>query len=629
MYTKLIHERLAALRKRMKEENVNLYLVTSNDFHMSTTPAPFFGALNYISGFSGSEGNMLITSENAHLWTTEMNLPRAKRELDGTGIILHTYNDYTDEIRTLPMFFGASGAAFFDAMLGDGSGDPMQSVDELKTVIGCDGRTVPFNLISEIIENLGIAFDTGAVSLDVKMDLIGDIWKDRPPLSCEKIWLLEEKYSGESSAEKLEQVRELLAEYGPDTAIILTALDDICWLYNIRGNDTPNDLTTLSYSYVSDENAFLFIDSSKVTGKVREQLEMNGVTLKSYDEFYTFLEKTPNHLIIVDPTRNNAAVVVTVGESEAAMTNHVGIIGDMKAIKNETEQRNAFDVHLTDAVVMVTFIKWLKENVGKVNITETSAAKYLDLLRSSAGAICPSLPTVCAYGKHSAICNYRQEDGADYSVLPKGLLVIDSGAHYQGGTTEITRTIPLGPLSPEMIRDYTISVCGMLELQNAVFPFGLLDSQVDVFARKPLWKYGLDFEHGTGHGIGNMLEANEGPQAIAWKRGRRGIMLCDGMITSNEPGIYREGEYGVRNSNEMLCRMSEEMPGFLRFMYITFVPIDTSAIDTSLMSFEQVDMLNSYNIAVRRLLEPMLDEEHRIWLAGQTEPLIKTAGIGL
>lgn len=621
MDANVIRGRLEALHRRMREEDVSLYLVTTSDFHMSESPAPYFATLEYISGFTGSEGKMIITAENAHLWTDGRYTLQAAEELAGTGITLHIYSDFSDDIRTLPMFFSASGEAFFDAIV-DKTSEGGFVPHELKTVVGCDGRTVSFDLMDEIIDSLGIAFDSGAVMIDAKLDLVGDIWQDRPALPCERVELLDEQDRGGSTKEKLTRVRAVLGGFGPDTAAVVTSLDDIAWLFNIRGRDMAYDLTTLAYSYVTDESAYLFIDRKKVPGRVRDYLESSGVTIRGYNEFYSFLEKADNHFIVVDPERNNAAVVVTIGDKrDAVMLNHEGIVADIKAVKSTAERRNSLEIHLTDAAVMIKFIKWLKDNVGKVRMTELSAGNYLDLLREKAGAICPSFPTICAYGAHAAICHYVASAESDAAIEAAGLLLVDSGGHYRGGTTDTTRTVVMGPLSEEMKRDYTLALCGMLELMNAVFPEGLLDSQLDVFARKPMWKYGIEFDHGTGHGVGHMLTVQEGPQAITWRKGNRGVKMRAGMITTDEPGVYRDGKYGIRHENELLCRPCDDMPGYLNFIPLTFVPIDTEGVDKRYMTAEQLAMLNEYNAMVFHVVSPMLDEEHRAWLTAACAPI--------
>ena len=606
----------------MREEGVQLYLITKTDFHMSEIPSEYFNAVEFISGFSGSNGTLIVTEKHVHLWTDGRYTLQANQELAGTGISIHISTNYEDEIRTVPMFFSASGEAFFDAIVDDGIKNTKFSPEKFKTTIGCDGRTIPFELTEEIIDNLGIAFDSGAVSINAKLDLVGDIWKDRPELPLDKVWVLDEKYAGESVQSKLERLRDNIESYSEGAGAVFTSLDDIAWLYNIRGNDIKYSLTALSYAYVNQENAYIFIDSRKLTGKVREHLESAGVTIKAYDEFYGFLDEVDDRFVIVDPSRNNSAVIVTLGDrSDIAMVNHYGLIGDLKAIKNDAERENALEVHLVDAAVMIRFIKWVKDNVGKINMTEMSAASYVNLLREQAGAISPSFETICAYGANSAIVHYTASEESNAEVRPEGFLLIDSGGHYYGGTTDVTRTIPLGELTDEMKRDYTIALKGFLQLLNARFLREVTDYQLDMIARAPIWKYGMEYNHGTGHGVGNMLNVHEGPQSISWYKSGDPVRMRAGMITSCEPGLYVEGKYGIRHENLTVCVADMDHPGYLKFVSLTYVPIDTSAVDKKYLDSEEVEMLNDYNRKVYEITESLLDDEHREWLSEITAPI--------
>ena len=620
----LIPQRLDALRVRMREEGITLYLLTKTDFHLSEEPGAYFNTLEYMSGFTGSNGTMVVTHQHAHLWTDGRYTLQAREELRDTGITVHISSDYNDDIGTVPLFFGASGDAFYDAMVDDGIKRSTFDPQKFKTVIGCDGRTIPFEMLDEIIENLGIAFDSGAVVINAKVDLVGDIWPDRPPLPDGKAWVLEDRYAGESVRDKLDRVRDVIESYSSDTGAVITALDDIAWLFNLRGSDMDYSLTVLAYAYVNATDAYLFIDSRKLTGKVITHLRAADVTIRGYDEFYSFLDEAPDHFVIVDPSRNNAAVVVTVGDNpETSLINHYGLVEDLKAIKNDTERTNAAEVHRRDAVAMIRFIKWVKENVGKVRMTERSAADYLEFLRREQGMLCLSFPTICAYGPHAAIVHYLADETTDVPIEPAGMLLVDSGAHYLGGTTDITRTIPLGALTDEMRKCYTLCLASFLELLNARFPRGLYDTQVDVFARAPMWRHGLEFEHGTGHGVGTMLNVHEGPQSITWLKSGDSIVMRDGMITSCEPGIYFEGKFGVRHENLMLCTALRDYPGFLGFTSLTLVPIDTSAVDPEYLTDAEVDMLNRYNRMVYLEMLPYLTVEEQAWLQKETAPVSK------
>lgn len=611
--------KLSALRERMRQENIALYMISTSDFHMSEEPCDYFKAVEYISGFTGSPAYMVVTETNAHLWTDGRYAIQAREELKGSGIILHVSSDIRDEIRTLSLFFEASGDAILDMLIRES--EITGTVEtEGKYVIGLDGRTFTYALVDEIMDDMGVAFGAGTVGIDAKLDLVGDIWRDRPALPNAKIGVLNVKTAGVAVSYKLGLIRENLNEYGPGTGVVLTSLGDIAWLYNIRGTDSDNDMTVLSYAYVNENRAYIFIDERKLTAKARQHFSNYNIIIKGYDEFYTFLENVGDDYILVDSDRDNSAVVVTIGDrDDVTMLNGEGVIEGLRMVKNISERNLAEEAGMRDAVAMIKFIRWLKENVGKVSIDECSAGEYLDLLRQRAGAVRPSFRTICAYGENAAVIHYTAGNGSNARIGPEGFLLVDSGGHYEGATTDVTRTIPLGEVSDEMKKDYTIALSAMLELGAAEFRPGVTDAQADMIAREQMWRYGLDYDHSTGHGVGAMLSVHEEPINISWQKQKRKSVLVPGMIMSNEPGYYREGEYGIRHENMMECR--EDGNGFLGFKYLTFVPFDASAIDMKYLSERQRTLLNDYHRKIFDRMSDRLDPDDRRWLDEQTKPI--------
>jgi Xaa-Pro aminopeptidase len=615
-----IRNRIDVLRERMRKEGISLYLLTKSDFHMSESTCGYFKALEYITGFTGPEAKLVVTAANAHLWTERQSYIRAVRELKDTGITIHVYGNEEDEICTLPRFFRASGEAILDDLIANNDITMPGEEREVKYVIAFDGRTLPYYLADEIIEALGYAFDSGAVAINAKADLVGEIWQTRPELPSGKISLADVDITGESASQRILRLRNTLTGYGDSAGAVLTALDDIAWLFNIRGTDMEYDRTVMAYAYVNFKKALLFIDERKVNGRTKELLESEGITLMPYNEFYGFLETADDRVIVVDTFKNNSAVVVTVGErKDVSMIHHSGIVEEMKAVKNEIECDNLRSACLNDSVAVIRFIKWLKENAGFVDITEESAAAYLDLLRRRQGATGASMETVCAYGANASMINHTASEGTEVHLEPKGMLMIGAGAQYEGGTTVLTRTVPLGELSELMMADYTLSLAGMLELGDAVFPESMQDTQLDIIARGPLWRYNIDYPHSTGHGVGYMLSANEGPQVINWHKRGRSTQMKAGMAVTNGPGIYRPGNHGVRHENMMLCRSTGT--GFLRFEHLTMVPVDTSAVDVRMLNGKQKALLNKYNETVYKKTSPLLTEEEKHWLFLQTRPV--------
>lgn len=617
----VIEKRINKLREKMMENGISLYMITTMDFHMSEMTNGYFKTLEYMSGFTGSEGKMIITENNVHLWTDGRYAIQSVKELEDTNIHVHIYSDKGDELRNLNRFFNLSGDKMFtDAIEKAPSQKVILANNEY--VIGCDGRTFSEDLMQEIKESMHIAYDSGIVKIKTDLDLVGEIWEGRPKLPKSKIYRLEDEITGLNAAEKIKNIRDSINLNRGDIGYVCSALDDIAWLLNLRGHDIEGSPVFLAYIYMESESeeTYLFVDSSRFEVDVNEYLKELGVKVYKYDEFYEFLESVDVNFVAINPSESNAAIIDTLESRENIELLEVeGLIENSKSIKNSIEISNIKRINKLDSVAMIRFMKWLKENVGKVKMTEISAADYLELLRKEQGCFELSFDTICGYGANGAIIHYTATSKSDAKIEPGNLLLVDSGGHYMGGTTDITRTFALGLISEEAKKNYTVVLSGMLELGMAEFPLGVTSAELDIYARAPLWKHGLDYDHGTGHGIGYMLNVHEGPQNINYKRNVNSRIMLPGMLTSDEPGIYIEGKYGIRHENDVLC--VEKDNGLLGFEYVTLVPFDSDAIDIKYLNEAQKKSLNDYHKNVYEEISPLLNEEEKDWLKNVTKIL--------
>ncbi len=621
MNSTIIKERIAKLREKMMENGISLYMITTMDFHMSEIPSEYFKTLEYISGFTGSEGKMIITENHVHLWTDGRYALQSKKELKDTGIQVHIYSDKSDDLRKLTSFFTLSGdKMFFDAIEKAPSDKVILANNEY--VIGCDGRTFSEDLMQAIKESMHIAYESGIVRIRTDLDLVGEIWTNRPKFPKGKIFKLDDKLTGESALSKINRIKDKFILNNGDMGYICSTLDDIAWLLNLRGNDISCSPVFLSYLYLGPGNNenYLFTDSSKLGEEVYLYLDEIGIRVKKYDEFYTFIENVEIKYIALDPDRSNAAIIDTLdNRKDLEILELDDIIENEKAIKNKVEIENIKRVNKLDAVAMIKFIKWLKDDADKVHITEVTAADYLELLRRQQGCFELSFKTICAYGPNGAIIHYTADEFSNAEIRKGNFLLIDSGGHYMGGTTDITRTLALGNVDDKMKENYTKVLAGNLELSMAKFPFGVSASELDIYARASLWKNNLDYDHGTGHGIGYMLNVHEGPQSINYRKNKNNMLMLPGMLTSNEPGLYLENQYGIRHENDILCIRENE--DFLIFENVTLVPFDLDAIDKKYLTKEELAELNSYHQKVYEEISPMLDTEHKEWLRHATREI--------
>ena len=596
----MIPERLARLRSEMKKRNIAVYVVPTSDFHESEYVGEHFKARKYITGFTGSAGTAVITMTEAGLWTDGRYFLQAAAQLEGTTVTLFRMGE--EGVPTMMEYLRSA--------LGQGE------------TLGFDGRVINADLGDRLRE---LAAEKGG-KLYVDEDLVGLIWDDRPPLPHEKVSILSDEYSGRTAAEKIADVRAVLAKEGADIHL-LTSLYDIAWLLNVRGGDIAYVPVVLSYLALSADRCIWFVQPESVTPELKAYLDGIGVETQPYDSFYDYAAAIPGgKKVLLDRKICNTRLCSALAKDVDVLDRDNPTV-IMKAVKNPVEMANTRIAHKKDAVAMIRFIRWLKANVGKLPLTEISASDYLEARRAEQeGFLGLSFSTICGYGPHGAIIHYGATPESDAPLAAEGLVLVDSGGHYLEGTTDITRTIALGPVTDEMKSVFTLVLRSHLQLANARFLHGCTGINLDILARGPLWAEDLDYKHGTGHGVGHILNVHEGPNAFRWKvsPGRsEDSVLEEGMITSDEPGLYLEGKFGVRTESELLCRMGakNEFGQFMYFENLTYVPIDLDAVDADAMNSTEKGWLNAYHAMVYETMAPLLDEDEQAWLRNATRPI--------
>lgn len=594
----MIQERLAALREEMKKRNIAIYVVPTADFHESEYVGTHFKARTFITGFTGSAGTAVITLTEAGLWTDGRYFVQAAKQLEGTTVTLYRMGE--DGVPTVNEYIKNT--------LKEGG------------CIGFDGRVINGHWGEEFKK---IA-DEKHGSLYVDEDLIDLIWEDRPAMSCEKAWILDEQYSGRSTADKMAAVRAEMDTKGA-TVHLMSSLYDIAWLLNVRGNDISYVPVVLSYLAMTKDSCIWFLQEEIVDEKLRRYLDENGIQTKPYDSFYDYVKTLANETILMNRSVVNYRICNNIADSNQIIDD-VDPTTPLKAVKNQVEVDNTRNAHVKDAVAMCKFMYWLKKNVGKIPMTEISASDYLAELRAQQeGFLDLSFDTICGYADHGAIVHYAATPESDVALKPEGLLLVDSGGHYLEGTTDITRTFALGPVTDEMKADFTRVCRSNMNLANVRFLHGCTGRNIDIVAREPLWEAGMDYKHGTGHGVGYVLNVHEGPNSFRWQNSAisKECVFEEGMITTDEPGIYIEGKYGIRTENELVCRKGEknEFGQFMYFENITYVPIDLDAIDPDQMTSTEKNRLNSYHENVYRVVSPFLEGEELAWLKQATRAI--------
>ncbi len=588
---------LQALRDVMAEYNIDAYLIPTADFHGSEYVGDHFACREYISGFTGSSGTLLVFANWAGLWTDGRYFLQAEEQLKGSDIRL--------------MKMGQPGVPTIEAFL-RASLQPEQT-------LAFDGRCVDARMGRRYHK---LTREVGA-KLNHQLDLVEEIWPQRPPLSAQPIWPLAEEYAGLSRQEKLQQVRASMRAERADL-LLLTTLEDIAWLLNLRGGDVACTPVFLSYLALTQEGGTLFANASLFSPALSQQLEADGIALRPYDGIYAYANRiSPNQRVMLDTRRVNTTLLTSI-PSNVPVLDRPNPTEHRKAIKNPTEQENMRQAHLADGVALTRFMYWLKTRAGKEAITERSAAQHLEeLRRASPLYLQPSFDPIVAAGPHSAVVHYSATPESDAPVTNQGFLLADTGGHYYTGTTDCTRTYALGPLTDHQKTCYTAVLRGNLNLADVTFPSGVTGSNLDYAARQPLWELGLDFNHGTGHGVGYLLSVHEGPQNIRWRSAGKEAPLVPGMITSDEPGVYFDGEYGIRLENLVLCVEKETTPfgTFLGFETLTLTPFDLDAVDPDQLSPKEKALLNRYHAQVQKALSPHLPPEEALWLQHATRPI--------
>lgn len=593
-----VADRIAALRGEMVREGIDIWIVPSADYHQSEYVGSFFKARQYMTGFTGSAGTAVFTKDKACLWTDGRYFIQAEKELRGSGIVLCKMGE--PECDTIE--------AFLEKELPETG------------VIGFDGRTIGVGEGKRYED--AASFKKGKVSY--QFDLVGRIWENRPRLPDEKAFALDEKYTGESAASKLERVRTKMKECGADVHL-LTSLDDIAWLLNIRGNDVAYCPLVLSYLVLYMDHGELFTAEEKFSSELSEKLARDGIVLRPYDEIEKVVsDLSPSLSILLDPDRVNYALYRMLPKNmEVIETENPEIL--MKCIKNDTEIKNIKIAHMKDAAAHTKFMYWLKKNIGKTEITEISAAEKLEAFRREQGGYLEaSFEPISAFAEHGAIVHYSASAESN-AVLSEGkLLLTDTGGHYMEGSTDITRTVALGEVSQKEKEDFTLTARAMLRLMNTVFLHGCSGANLDCIAREIYWKNKVNFNHGTGHGVGYLLNVHEPPVNFRWKEGKTPAPVLEkNMVITDEPGIYIEGSHGIRLENELVVCEDEknEYGQFMRFEPLTYVPIDLDALLPEQMTEEERIMLNDYHKKVFEVVAPYLNDEEKTWLKEYTRPV--------
>lgn len=589
----MINKRIQMLRQKMAERGITIYVVPTSDFHESEYVGDYFKARKFITGFTGSAGTAVITMDQAGLWTDGRYFIQAAAQLANSEVKLFKMGE--ENVPTV--------IEFIRDHLVQGGG------------LGFDGRVINARLGTELKE----LAEQKKASFHTSQDLVGMIWEERPAMPMEPVFLLEEQYTGESTTSKIKRVREKMKQSNADVHI-LTSLDDIAWVLNIRGNDIPHFPVVLSFLAITQTECCLFIHSKVLSESVRMQLEQWGITICDYEAIYSYVAQIEaKKTVWMDCDRVNFNICNQLN-SEVKVLNQENPTVRMKAIKNPVELENLRNAHVEDGVAFTKFMYWLKTNVGKIPMTEITASDYLaERRKERKGFLDLSFDTIAAYEANGAMMHYCADPESAAVLEPRGFLLVDSGGHYYQGTTDITRTMALGPITEKQREYFTIVLRSNLNLAAAKFLYGCNGHNLDILSRGPLWELGLDYKCGTGHGVGYLLNVHEAPNGFRWKivpERKDSAIFEEGMVTTDEPGVYLEGEYGIRTENELVCCKAEknEYGQFMKFETITYAPIDLDAIDPELLTKREKQLLNDYHHMVYEKLSPYLTEEEQKWL---------------
>lgn len=597
-----ILSRLADLREVMRREKLDAFVFPSTDPHHSEYTPDRWKGREWISGFNGSAGTAVVTMDAAALWTDSRYFLAAEQQLEGT-----TFQLMRLKVKGTPTI-----AQWLGEKLRDGNAQ-----------VGVDGMCNNVSSVEALIHDLR---RQGGITVRTNFDPLNEIWKDRPAIPDHKIGVHPMEYAGETAVSKIGRVRSALRDMGAD-GMLVSALDDIAWLLNLRGSDVHCNPVFVAYLLLSTDKATLFVDKVKLTPQVEGYLESQGVKVAAYDKVGEGLREYFEYNILLDPEETSYTLynIVASKDSKAyakEIVRRVSPVPAMKAVKNDAEIAGYHNAMLRDGIAMVKFLKWLKPAVQEGGQTEISVDRKLTALRAEQPLFRGiSFDTIAGYNAHGAIVHYEATPDTDVPLEPKGLLLLDSGAQYEDGTTDITRTIALGPITEEIRRVYTLVLKGHIQLELAKFPDGASGTQVDALAREAMWREGMNFLHGTGHGVGSYLNVHEGPHQIRMEY--MPAPLRAGMTVTDEPGLYLEGKFGVRHENTLLIRpyMSTAFGDFLQMEPLTLCPFDTDPIIKEMLLPEETDWLNQYHRHVCEVLAPHLDDDERSWLENATKEI--------
>lgn len=596
MINKVIAQRLQRLRALMKNKGVDYFMAPTADFHNSEYVNDYFKVREFFSNFSGSNGTLLVWQEGAGLWTDGRYFIQAERELAGTGIEL--FRMLNAGVPTIEDFLK----------------ERMREGDTL----GFDGRVI-CALEGKKYER---ELSEKKIRIAFQEDLAESIWEDRPAFPAGRITVLDEKIAGKSLDEKLKETRRRIGEEGAES-LLLTKLDDLMWLFNIRGCDVECNPVAMSYGFITMDKAVLFLRKKAMDMDTEKYLSRHKIQVEDYDSITDYLRGLPKNLRVMADPRHCSYLLYRILCERCTLVEKRNPTELLKAVKNPVELANMEKIYLKDSVAVTKFIYWLKSNIGRERITEVTAADYLEKLRREIPEFLDlSFPTIAGYKANAAMMHYEATPEGCAVLAPEGMLLVDSGGQYMGGTTDVTRTIVLGPVSDEIKRHYTLVAAGMLQLSAVRWLHGCTGRNLDILARQPIWDEGLDYQCGTGHGVGYILNVHEGPQNIRWRfaEGMTEAVIEDGMDITNEPGIYIEGSHGIRIENVMIAKndLKNEYGQFMHFETLTWVPIDREGVDEKYMTETQKQLFFRYQREVYRRISPYLTTEEKAWLKEET-----------
>ena len=587
-------ERLAAIRSQMKGEGVSAYIIPSADPHISEYVPDRYKCIAFASGFTGSAGTLVITQDTAHLWTDARYFVQANEQLEGTGFELAKL-----KVQNAPEYIGWLGERL-----------------PADATVAYDAKLISVSLAQLLEAELAPL----GININSDRDYLDPIWQDRPDLPNEAAFLVGEEVVGESLESKLERLRAALKKKRADYHLI-SSLDDLAWLFNVRGADVKCNPVVLCFALISQDKAMLFIDAAKLSEKDQHKLQAAGVELETYDMIERAVSAIPADSILIDPRRNCYALYKLLPK-EVRVVQDTNPTTFFKAQKNEIEAEHTRQTMIKDGVALTRFFKWLEENIGKTRITElTVVDKVREFRAEQEGFVGESFDTISGYKAHGALPHYRVTEESDVELQPDGLFLVDSGGQYTSGTTDITRVVSLGNLTEEESIDYTLVLKGMIDGSTARYPKGTKGYQIDAITRKPLWDHARNYGHGTGHGVGFFLNVHEGPHVL--NPTPTDVPLELGMISSVEPGIYREGKHGIRIENLVLTVKDEanEFAEFYTFEHLTMALIDTTPVKKELLEAHQIKWLNEYHQQVVEKLGPHLREDELAWLKEKAKPI--------